>query len=629
MRYSVSILAAAFVLLCPFESEAQSADAGADREARVEPVTGPVGNERRVRFPIGRSAGGTLIWCVAQPEALDLRSPRQRQLIVGGLDGSDDSVKAALATFDRFSMAANSQVAYACVLIVNPDRRTANAAPQATGARGDADALPTFPPEGNAYNDPDTVLAHVVWRFVGWFAPDVVIEIHAGNAAEWQQVRQGTTPADKAWPDDSLGAAVRREPVAGIATTLSLRSPGSMGGNGAKDAPEEADRLQAYRRAGHPAIGPEDRSPLRQAVQQRLERTPVEVAQQLSQHYGDHLQTVMYQPALALVARLRLGELTGDGSHQSHVEKIVAPYVDGSKPTLAGNVNGSLLSGHLIFAELARLSDDPHYVTLVRRAADFGFDDTGAPLEAMPFHSEMSDAVFMSCPVLTAAARSTAEERHLKMAGRHLAFMQRLCLREDGLYRHSPLCEAAWGRGNGFPALGLALSLADLEAMPASPARDELRGAMLQSLRQHLRALAEHQDVTGMWRQVIDDPGSYRELTATCMITYAMVRGIRSGWLDESEFAPAARRAWDAIKVRIGEDGVLMDVCTGTGRQNTLQDYWNRTSILSRDERGGAMALMAAVEMAEWESDAVANPGAGGTVPPAAGFPDTPVETDN
>src|SRR5690606_25210321 len=125
------------------------------------------------------------------PEALDLRSPLQRRLIVGGLDGSDDSVKAVLATFDRFSTAENSQVAYACIPIANPDRWTANEAAEATEPTIEGDALPTFPPEGTAYNHPDTALAHIIWRFVGWFAPDVVTEIHGGDASEWQQVRQG------------------------------------------------------------------------------------------------------------------------------------------------------------------------------------------------------------------------------------------------------------------------------------------------------------------------------------------------------------------------------------------------------------------------------------------------------
>jgi rhamnogalacturonyl hydrolase YesR len=215
----------------------------------------------------------------------------------------------------------------------------------------------------------------------------------------------------------------------------------------------------------------------------------------------------------------------------------------------------------------------------------------------------MSDAVFMGCPILTATGRFTGDPKYFDMALRHLNFMRNLCVREDGLYRHSPLDEAPWGRGNGFPALGLALSLTDLEAVLESgedPERLEpIRDEMLAAFRAHIAALREHQDPTGMWRQVIDHPGSYRELTSTCMITFAILRGIRHGWLDEAEYRPVAGRAWEAIKLRILPDGALFDVCTGTGKQKSLRDYLNRTAILGRDERGGAMALIVAVEMME------------------------------
>jgi rhamnogalacturonyl hydrolase YesR len=188
--------------------------------------------------------------------------------------------------------------------------------------------------------------------------------------------------------------------------------------------------------------------------------------------------------------------------------------------------------------------------------------------------------------------------------------MQGHCVREDGLYRHSPLCEVAWGRGNGFPALGLALSLTDLEETLRSP-RDQvpvsqrilctaIREEILTAFRAHLTALLAHQDPTGTWRQVIDHPGSYRELTATSMITFAILRGLSYGWLDPATFEPPARRAWEALKVRIGSDGALFDVCTGTGKQQSLRDYLDREAILGQDERGGAMALMVSVEMADW-----------------------------
>ena len=121
---------------------------------------------------------------------------------------------------------------------------------------------------------------------------------------------------------------------------------------------------------------------------------------------------------------------------------------------------------------------------------------------------------------------------------------------------------------------------------------------MLATFQEHLAALAKHQDPTGMWHQVIDHPSSYRELTATCMTTFAMIRGVRNGWLDRNTFEPLIRKAWSAIKVRIAEDGGLIDVCEGTGKQTTLRAYLDRKAILGPDDRGGAMSLLVSVEAA-------------------------------
>ena len=44
----------------------------------------------------------------------------------------------------------------------------------------------TFPPEGTAYNTPSSKPAHTIWRFIGWFAPDIVIEVHDESAPEWR-----------------------------------------------------------------------------------------------------------------------------------------------------------------------------------------------------------------------------------------------------------------------------------------------------------------------------------------------------------------------------------------------------------------------------------------------------------
>lgn len=130
--------------------------------------------------------------------------------------------------------------------------------------------------------------------------------------------------------------------------------------------------------------------------------------------------------------------------------------------------------------------------------------------------------------------------------------MEKLCLRDDGIC-HSPLDQAAWGRGNGFAALGTCLSLCELPPTMPPERSCSRRGC------RHLRALLKHQDAGGDRRQVIDRPESYREFTSTCMISFALVS--ERGWLPEDEFAPAARRAWQAIKLRVGPAGRLVDVC--------------------------------------------------------------------
>ncbi len=322
-------------------------------------------------------------------------------------------------------------------------------------------------------------------------------------------------------------------------------------------------------------------------------RTPREVAEQLAVVYGHKLDQVAYIPALPLVAKLKLSELTSDAKYAEEVRTIVEPFRVGEKTPVPKS--GSEQAGHLIFAALSEHTsgqDRERWIALCRSAADQIFDSAGKPLEVMPFHNEMSDAVFMAGPILAATGRLTGDRRYFDAAAVHFASMRKFCLREDGLYRHSPLCEAAWGRGNGFPALGLALALSDWpEDHPAYQ-------PLLEEYRRHLAALKPHQDSqTHCWHQVIDHPESYDEYSCTCMIGFAMARGIRRGWLRPEDYQSSVDRAWKAIESRTSPNGDLVNVCTGTGKQKTLQDYFDRPAINGKDDRGGAMGLMFTTEL--------------------------------
>jgi unsaturated rhamnogalacturonyl hydrolase len=500
-----------------------------------------------VRSAIGVTRQGAAIPCVLDADALDPVSDKPRVLLVGGLDGRADSVEAVTKVLQAWR--ADPQIGQRVAVSAVPN------------ARPDASALVSnFPPSGDAYLKPETDVAHYLWRWIGMQAPDLVLIVAAAGDAS----------------------------AASLAKALGETAPSGVGTIPA-----------TVIATGTPVLLPEkiEPSPARQELRRRVARTPIEVATELAQFYGHKMDSVQYIPALAVVGRVRLGELTGDASMLSDAERIGAPFREGGKESMPASGNGGVISGHLLFSELARRTGDAGWTALAKKVADYGFDEAGRPKESMPFHSEMSDSVFMGCAILAEVGALTGDKKYFEQCLNHLRFMEQRCLRADGIYRHSPLDESAWGRGNGFPALGHALSLS---ALPPGSAEFE---AFLTSYRKHLQALRKHQDPSGAWHQVVDHEESYREFTSTCMISFAIIRGMRRGWLDVKEWQPVVDKAWMAIKSRIGPEGQLVDVCTGTGKMKSLREYYDRTAILGRDERGGAMALMVSTELAYWERE--------------------------
>jgi len=429
----------------------------------------------------------------------------------------------------------------------HPDEVTPEVAPN-NDWHGLMEPLPTagFPPEGSAFT-PENESAHAIWRWIGLTAPDAVF--------------LPDTPEGRA-----LGAALQKEPPAGVGRVDLFLS-------------READDGSV-----HTTLLPPRDDTVRLAKDEmlaRLARSPLELLEQMAPHYGVSFDGG-YLDGLALMAKMRAG-LPHDAP------ELALAKADSPLPASAGN-----LSGTLVYAELALRDEEarPWALERLRRVADLAFAEDGTPLPSMPYHGEMSDAVFMSGPLLVLAGALTGEERYFDQAVRHVRFVQAMCLRPDGLYRHSPLHEAAWGRGNGFPALGIAMMLDHF------PEEHPERNFLEESLLAHLEALAPYQNTDGLWHQIVDHNDSYAEFTATGMIAYAISRGIRTGRLPEPEWSPRLHLAWNAVKARIDTDGkTIINVCTGTGKQRSLEDYYRRTAIFGRDPRGGGVAMLLAAEM--------------------------------
>ena len=472
---------------------------------------------------VGLTKGGERIEAEVVPGAA-AASPTV--LLMGGLSGDDESSRIVAQELRSYE-SGKPTFRLIAIAVANPDGSKLS-----------------FPPSGVAYRD--NPVAHGLWRWIGVQAPDLVLIVG----------------------DDQ----------AGLADALAQNMVGGVGKIPAR-------RLDAKSGILSTAKGAIAMSEAHREINRRQARLPQQLAEELAGFYGHDFDQVTYLPGMALIGRMRLGQVV-------EVEKLAAPYINGSKNPLGARPSSLTLAGHLVFAELAERTGNSRYTELVRKAADLGFDEHGAMKESMPFHDEMSDSVFMGTSILVKAGKLTNERKYFDMAARHLGFMEKLDLRPDGLYRHSPLTDAAWGRGNAFPALGLALTLSDF------PKAHPDYGRILLAYRQLMASLAKYQDRDGMWHEVIDEPGSYAETSASSMIAFSMLRGLRNGWIDRAAYQPRVDRAWKGVLARIGAQGVLLDVCESTNKQKTLEDYLQRAASLDKDVRGGGMALLFATEMA-------------------------------
>jgi len=318
---------------------------------------------------------------------------------------------------------------------------------------------------------------------------------------------------------------------------------------------------------------------------------PLDVARILAARYPEE-PSMRYIPALVWSGALRLSALTGEVRWEQKARREMQPFISGEKAAIAPPHLLTSLAGHLALSDLGA-EGNAAAAALARKAAEFILPQSAD--EIVRFSRGWTDDMFMATSLLARVAARTEEktdDRYAQVIGRLLIAYAGKLQRPDGLFVHAVEGPHAWGRGNGFAALGM------VEALTYLPDEWPHRADVLDSHRRHMRAMLAHQTDDGAWRQVVDASTAYKELTVTAMTVAAMARGVRRGWLDRS-VVPAIDRGWRAVLTRVSPDGTLRDVCASTGAGPTREYYLTRPAINGADDRGGAMALLAALEVQE------------------------------
>lgn len=185
------------------------------------------------------------------------------------------------------------------------------------------------------------------------------------------------------------------------------------------------------------------------------------------------------------------------------------------------------------------------------------------------------DDMFMGVPSLAWYGAMKNDTASIADAVRQIrAFRNRMWVQlpsvgdiERGLFRHgwvedmNPHPFFPWGRANGWAILTMCEVLDAMKVAGYTEGREEI----LQLLRQHIAGICTVQDKSGMWHQLLDDPSSFLETSASAIFTYCIAHAICEGWISPISYGAQALAGWEAVSTQINAKGQVENTVVGSG----------------------------------------------------------------
>lgn len=320
-------------------------------------------------------------------------------------------------------------------------------------------------------------------------------------------------------------------------------------------------------------------------------KSPREVGKKVAERFAAsaHLRdnTIIYPEVCAWYGSLTFAQLSGDKDLSrrllDRLDKLMTPAEAKLVPT----------QRHVDYSVFGTVPLEAYIETHDKKYLDMGLAIANRQWENPTPEGLTSetrfwiDDMFMITAVQVQAYRATGDAKYVDRAALEMkAYLDKL-QKPNGLFWHAEDVPFFWGRGDGWVAVGMA------EMLRSMPRNHPRRARILAAYRQMMESLLKYQGADGMWKQLIDHPEAWAETSSTGMFTFAMITGVKNGWLKESTYGPAARKAWLALVGYINADGDISNVCEGTNKKNDLQYYLDRKQNTG-DDHGQAPVLWCA-----------------------------------
>ena len=302
--------------------------------------------------------------------------------------------------------------------------------------------------------------------------------------------------------------------------------------------------------------------------------SPTEIGKRLAEHFvvAPHQdpRRIIYPEVCTWYGALTFAQLSGDKDLSARLIKRFDPLMT---PAESGLIVNERHVDYSVFGavplEIYIETKEQKYLDMGKAIADRQWMEPTPEGLTSETRFWIDDAYMITILQLQ-AYRATGDKVYLDRAALEMAAYLDKLQKPNGLFYHGPDFPFYWGRGNGWVAGGMAELLGDL------PENHPKRARILQGYRTMMASLLKYQDADGIWHQLIDHPESYQESSCTAMFAYAMITGVKKGWLKDKAYSQAARKGWLGVNKFIGQDGNVDKVCVGTGQTNDVKFYLNR-----------------------------------------------------